>query len=57
MEQEAMDFLKRMEQANAEDLKRRVLEKAKAIIKQCGLDPSRLKEVGIDISDYLDERN
>ena len=53
MDDEAKKFLERMKQANAEDLKCRVLKKAKEIIEQRGLDPSRLKDVGIDISDYL----
>ena len=53
MDPEAEEFLNRLREANAEDLRNRILERARGIIEQAGLSPERLAQVEVDVSDYL----
>lgn len=57
MNPEAEEFLQRLREANAEDLRNRILARAQAIIEQVGLSPERLSEVTVDVSDYLREES
>lgn len=54
MDPYAEAFLQRLREANAEDLRKRVLTSARAIIEKGGLLPERLSQVTIDFSDYLE---
>lgn len=53
MEKEAQDFLDALKKANADDLKKRIVEKAEKIVESAGLSRDRLKEVAVDVSDFL----
>ena len=53
MEKEAQEFLDALKKANAEDLKNRIVAKAKKIVESAGLSKDRLKEVAVDVSDFL----
>jgi hypothetical protein len=57
MNPEAEEFLQRLRDANAEDLRNRILARARAIIDQAGLSAERLSQVDVDVSDYLKEQD
>ena len=53
MDKESKDFLDALKRANAEDIKNRVVARVEKIIESAGLSKDRLKEVEVDVSDYL----
>ena len=53
MEKTAKEFSDNLKKADAENLKLRILKAAEKIIKKVGLNKERLKEVEVDISDFL----
>ncbi len=55
MNPEAEEFLRRLREANAEDLRNRILERVRTIIEQAGLSSDRLSQVEVDVSDYLNQ--
>jgi len=52
MNPEAEEFLQRIREADADDLRNRILARAQAIIEQAGLSPEWLSQIDVDVSDY-----
>lgn len=53
MDEQAKQFLADLQKANAEELKMRILKRVEAILQEHGLQKDCLKEIDIDVSDYL----
>ena len=54
MDEIAQQFLNRIREANADDLRDRILERVRTIIAEAGLSADRLSQVDVDVSDFLD---
>jgi hypothetical protein len=48
-------FMAALRAANAEDLKNRVVARTEEILKSHGFSGSQLKQIDIDVSDYLND--
>jgi hypothetical protein len=48
-------FMRALRAANAEDLKGRIVARTEEILKSHGFSDSQLKQVDVDVSDYLGE--
>ena len=46
-------FMRALRAANAEDLKGRIVARTEEILKSHGFNDSQLKQVDVDVSDYL----
>lgn len=53
MDSQAEEFLRRLREENAEELRNRILERVRDVIEQAGLSEDKLSHVDIDVSDYL----
>jgi len=53
MDTEAKEFLDALKQANAQKLKNRIVAKAEKVIEEAGLSKDRLKEVAVDVTDFM----
>lgn len=55
MDEQAKQFYEDLKKAQAEDIKGRVLKRVEEVLEESGLSKDRLKDISIDVSDYLDE--
>ncbi|MFY9374877.1 MAG: hypothetical protein WAQ74_01075 [Kiritimatiellia bacterium] len=53
MNKEAKEILDALKKANAEELKTRILKRVEQVLEDHGPDKCRLKDITIDVSDYL----
>ena len=51
------NFIERIKESNAEEIRNRLLARVEIIIKEAGLSEKRLSQVDIDVTDFLKTPN